>query len=263
MISAYTEYKYSKLVKEYTEQQTEFHFIEQLGVGSYGVAYLLAHKKTGQKVVLKRLKAKHRKKEKTKRKFLQEIQMLKGLRYTRVPNVLVEGFLKDVPIYIMDYIDGETFERAIFLHGQTFSIDEALEKTRELLTIVITFHAHGIVHRDLRIPNILLKNNELTVIDFGLATYIDPTLTIEGIDNPKKAENHISDLYAVGHFLLYLLYSNYTPGDKKERSWQQELQLPAEVQNYIEKLLMLKTPFASAEEALLELPFRKSHLTLK
>lgn len=263
MISFYKEITFNKLVKDFAELHSDYHFIDRLGVGSYGFTYLLRHKETGQKVVLKRLKSKHRKNEKTKRKFLQEINMLKQLTYTSVPKVLVEGFLKDVPIYIMEYVEGETFEQAIFQHGQTFSIEEALEKTRELLEIVIRIHAHGIVHRDLRIPNILLQNNKLTVIDFGLATYIDPTLTIEQIENPKKAANHTSDVYAVGHFLLYLLYSNYTPTVKKEKSWQQELKLPTEIKNYIEKLLMLQAPFASAKEALHELPLRKSHLAPK
>ena len=31
------------------------------------------------------------------------------------------------------------------------------------------FHSEGIIHRDLRIPNILMKENEISIIDFGLA----------------------------------------------------------------------------------------------
>ncbi|MEK4700949.1 hypothetical protein MKX47_15435 [Solibacillus sp. FSL R7-0668] len=60
----------------------------------------------------------------------------------------------------------------------------------------------------------------------------------------------LSDLYAVGHFMLFLLYSLYEPLAKKSTTWQQELQLPPALQHYIERLLTINTPFQDATEAL-------------
>ncbi len=70
----------------------------------------------------------------------------------------------------------------------------------------------------------------------------------------KKLEDHRSDLYYIGHFLLYLLYSNYSPTNRKERSWQEELQLPRDVEKYIERLLLIGPAFSSVEEALQSIP---------
>lgn len=252
MIYTFTENKYHSLVENYVERETDYHFSEVLGVGSYGVAYLLIHKNTGKKFVLKRMKIKHKKSHKLKKKFEQEILMLKEIGLPCVPSVVFAGELQDVPFYIMDYVDGHTFEQAIFKEGQIFSLPESLYILKKLLKIVIAIHQKGIVHRDLRIPNILIKKDQLYIIDFGLAAYINPNFG--KIDNPKKAENHSSDLYYTGHFLLYLLYSNYIPTERTERSWQEELQLPIEVIDYIERLLLIRPAFSSAEEALISIP---------
>ncbi|MFP3917097.1 protein kinase [Lysinibacillus telephonicus] len=250
MIHNFFEFKYHKIVKSYIENETDYHFIEQLGVGSYGIAYLIEESKSQKKYVLKRMKLKHRNNKKLRHKFQQEITMLKEMGLPRVPSVISHGELYDTPFYIMDYIDGQTFEQAIFRTGKSFSVEQSLNITKELLEIVVDFHKKGIVHRDLRIPNILLKEDALHIIDFGLAAYIKENVDLEKIDNPKKLENHISDLYFIGHFLLFLLYSNFTPSERKERSWQEELQLPPEVENYIERLLLIRPAFSSAEEAL-------------
>ena len=248
MISLFKENKYERLLEQFIHAHTNYHMINQIGEGSYGIAYLLIHNETGEKAVLKRLKAKHRHTT-NQQKFLQEVSFLKRLSTLPVPTVFTEGFIEELPFYIMAHIEGDTFERAIFERNEQFSVADTLTKTEELLTILIRMHEQGIVHRDLRIPNIILKNDQLTIIDFGLATTIDPTVCVTTIDNPKKAASPLSDLYAVGHFMLFLLYSSYNPTSKKSRSWQEELALPTILQHYIERLLMIQSPFVDASTA--------------
>lgn len=65
----------------------------------------------------------------------------------------------------------------------------------------------------------------------------------------------MSDLYGVGHFMLFLLYSQYESNSKKSTTWQEELQLPAPLQRYIERLLTIKSPFQNTSEALNALNF--------
>lgn len=249
----FSEKNYHRLYEDYVRNTTEYEIVDTLGTGSYGVAYLLVHKHSAKKAVLKRLRAKHKKKRKTRMQFKQEIAFLKRLRIPNVPALLVEGEVGHIPFYIMEYIDGTTFEQLIFDEKQTFTVSETLLIGKELLEIVIAIHNQGIVHRDLRIPNILLQNGVLHVIDFGLSVPMKDSINLDEIRNPKKVENYISDLYYIGHFLLYLLYSNYTPSAKRERSWQEELNLPSEVKNYIERLLLIQSPFSSTSEAYNEL----------
>lgn len=250
LLQYFSEKKYDQLVIDYITAETNYDFIEEIGVGAYGVAYLLEDSATHEKYVLKRMKTKHRHKKKIRHKFEQEIKILKETDLPNVPALISHGDIRDTPFYIMDYVEGKTFEQAIFREGQTFSVEQSLKITKELLEIIMEFHKKGIVHRDLRIPNILFKENRLNIIDFGLAAYKKNEVPIEEITNPKRTENHISDLYFIGHFLLFLLYSDYTPSKKKEQGWQEELLLPPEVINYIERLLLIRSPFSSAEDAL-------------
>lgn len=254
MLHYFQDQHYHRLTQQYINKHTPYHLVDILGVGGYGVAYLIIHPETMQKYVLKRLKAKHRKKTSAHQKLHQEISILKNFNSLHFPTVIANGQISDLPFYIMEYIEGKTFEQAIFHENQVFSITASFDITKQLLEIIIFMHQHGIVHRDLRIPNILLQHRVLRVIDFGLATYIKENTQLQHIQNPKQAENYISDLYFVGHFLLFLLYSNYTPTTRREHSWQQELHLPTHVVHYIERLLLIRHPFSSAEDALSSIP---------
>jgi len=254
MLYYFQDQHYHRLTQQYIEKHTPYYLVDILGIGGYGVAYLIVHPETEQQYVLKRLKAKHRKKTTAHQKFHQEICIMKSFNSLYFPAIVTNGQISDLPFYIMEYIEGKTFEQAIFHENQVFSITTSLDITKQLLEIVIFMHHHGIVHRDLRIPNILLQNGMLRVIDFGLATYQQENVQLQKIKNPKKAENYISDLYFVGHFLLFLLYSNYTPTTRRERSWQQELHLPDYVIHYIERLLLIRHPFSSAKHALTSMP---------
>lgn len=253
MLQFISELKTNHLLNEFIVKETPFQIQKVLGNGSYGIAYLLVQKETGVPYVLKRLRAKHRKDTHQILKFKQEISMLKQLDLPNIPKIHYEGELVGIPFYIMDYIDGHTFEQKIFNDGNSFSLKESFFILEKLFDVVICIHDQQIVHRDLRIPNILIKNDTVYIIDFGLASYIKNNDILK-VDNPKKIEDHRSDLYYIGHFLLYLLYSNYLPTSRKERSWQEELQLPQEVEEYIERLLLIRPAFSSAKEALHSMP---------
>ena len=237
-----------KRTLDYITNKTPYNFVKVLGEGSYGVAYLLEHKTTMDQFVLKRLKAKHYKHGLAK--FNQEVEFIKQLSTCPVPSILSQGFIESSPYYIMTYVNGRTFEQALFEDGLTISTHEAFTIIETLLLIVKQMHEKKIVHRDLRIPNILLVDGQIHIIDFGLATKINSNKLTLNIKNPKKIAHPISDLYAIGHFLLFLLYSSYIPTTKRSSSWQKELQLPLEQEQFIERLLTIGQPFLNCNEAL-------------
>lgn len=235
-----------KRLHEATLKRFSTDSLEKIGEGSYGIAYL--RQNAQQLTVIKRLKAKRLNKRHIV-KFNQEIAFLQQLYHLPVPKIIEVGMIDDAPFYEMTYVLGHTFEQAIFDKHARYSLNEVFYYSKQLLQIVIRIHEQHIVHRDLRIPNILISNKQLTIIDFGLASSIDYTIEISSIRNPKKVKHPISDLFEIGHFMLFLLYSNYEVTSKKSTSWRQELQLPELVQHFIERLLMIAQPFESAQEA--------------
>jgi serine/threonine protein kinase, bacterial len=248
-----TENKIDSLFAYYINENTPFLLVDKLGKGGFGATYLLKEKHSGERFVLKRLNKKRLKSAEAITSFQFEKQVISQLENQAFPTYHSEGDMNGIPYFIMELKKGKTFEQWIFQEGKRYSVDESLIIVKKVLQAVLYMHSKGIVHRDLRIPNILFDGRDVSIIDFGLASRLDSSYDHRNIDHPKKAPNHISDLYCLGHFLLFLLYSSYTPTVKKERSWEEELTLPLPLRIFIKKLLLLDTPFMNAKHAYSEL----------
>lgn len=51
--------------------------------------------------------------------------------------------------------------------------EEFFEVGIKLIKIIRYFHENGVVHREIRISNVLIDKCEVYLIDFGLARWID------------------------------------------------------------------------------------------
>jgi serine/threonine-protein kinase len=115
-----------------------------------------------------------------------------------------------------------------------------------------SIHEKGIIPRDLRIPNIIERDGKLFIIDFGLACYLNDEENDDPNDHPEKIRMRAvtikSDLFALGHFALFLLYSSYEPLTKHEGSWEEELNISQPFKSILRKLLQLDLPFSSVSE---------------
>ncbi|MNJ47959.1 Serine/threonine-protein kinase B [compost metagenome] len=163
---------------------------------------------------------------------------------------------------VTDYVEGSTIEDLIFHDGHVFSHREVVEWTLQLMDPVQHVHSKGFVHLDLRIPNIIIKEGDLYLIDFGLAQSL--TDTPLAIDSKEKADNRNSkllkpaniqsDLFDIGHFMLFMLYSGYTPeDDSKETTWSQELKLPESLRQVLYKLLEEQEPYRCSTDLINDL----------
>lgn len=221
-----------------------------LGMGSYGISYLVTDVKTNKSVVLKRLRFRKRIWRKGREGFIQEMQMLNFLHSSAFPQVYDRGVFRNSPYFTMQYINGKTFEQLIFEEEKQFTEFEALSYSKELLLLIHIIHEAGIIHRDLRIPNIMLEDGRLKIIDFGLARWKDDPSKDKYIGTPKAIAPE-SDYFQLGHFLLFLLYSRYEPDESaKELPWQEELEMMAGTKELIERLFSLRQPFQSTDEIL-------------
>jgi serine/threonine-protein kinase len=99
------------------------------------------------------------------------------------------------------------------------------------------------------------------VIDFGLADFFDDMrhnslgASMDGYDIEKKLKREIhykSDFYALGHFVLFLLYSSYTPNSKQEKSWEEELKITDQTRLLIRRLLQLDEPYRCVQEVIFD-----------
>jgi serine/threonine protein kinase len=137
----------------------------------------------------------------------------------------------------MEYIDGTVFED-IILDGRRFTKKEIYDIGSRLVEMVEILQSHNVVHRDIRLPNVIRKeNNELALIDFGLA---------RTIDNNRYVKEQ--DYWYIGDFLLHLYYSSYEAEDKEERPWFEELDLTADEVLFLKKLMGIEDSYKNIDE---------------
>lgn len=230
----------------------DYQIIRPLGIGSYGITYLADSKRICEKVVIKQLRKHKRKIKKGIDSFQKEKEILSSLSHPSIPRFIEEKKIGKQHVLILEYKKGRTVEEEIFEKGTKYLEKEAFFYLFKVLEIVKYLHEHHIVHRDLRIPNILIDEHQVNIIDFGLARF---TYDVEEYRSSYLLEKRLmreihfrSDFYALGHFVLFLLYSTFTTISVKEKSWEEELDISSYAKHIIRRLLMLAQPYDEIDE---------------
>nr|WP_053368996.1 protein kinase [Bacillus sp. FJAT-27245] len=225
-----------------------------IGAGSYGIVYLCNDLKTEENRVVKQLRPSKRRNKKEIGLFENETSVLGRLNHPNMPS-LYEAFSdNEYFFYVMSFIEGDNLEDLIFFKKKTFNERESLLILDQLLELVDYLHKKDIYHQDLRIPNILLKNNEPFLIDFGLSK---KGATAAPIQSPasslqKKQEGILEmkqqDYYDLGEILLYLLYTTYSSKNKKALPWTEELSLEMQTVYLLKRLLGINKHYTDISE---------------
>ena len=176
-----------------------YEICSQLGAGGMGEVYLANDTKLDRKVALKILPPDmvgDQSGERVRR-FIQEAKAASALNH---PNILT--------IYEIDEIDSEHFIATEFIDGETLrdrirkgplGPNEALEVGIQVAGALSSTHAVGIVHRDIKPDNIMLRHDGIVkVLDFGLAKLSRERHTFES-DSMAPTQNLINT--AVGMVL--------------------------------------------------------------
>jgi len=146
-----------------------YKIIEEIGSGGGGVVYLSEHIRLGKKVVLKADKRTLSAKPEVLRR---EVDALKNLSHTYIPQVY--DFIEEAgTIYtVMDFIDGDSFDKPL-KQGVRFTQVEVIEWACQLLEALSYLHnrpPHGILHADIKPANIMLTpQGDVRLIDFNIA----------------------------------------------------------------------------------------------
>ncbi|KAI8577803.1 hypothetical protein K450DRAFT_250077 [Umbelopsis ramanniana AG] len=157
-----------------------------LGQGSMGKVKLARHRKTGQLAAVKILPKmslndpNHKSKdpkdtpEHRHRRTEREIAIMLLLNHSNICKLL-HWEIHDNSYYIfLEYVDGGQLLDYIIRHGK-LKERQARRFGRQILSAIDYCHRNSIVHRDLKIENILLTRDEnIKIIDFGLSNLYSP-----------------------------------------------------------------------------------------
>ena len=161
---------YSLKNKKYPETNLNFYKYGRLiGQGAFGKVNLGLHILTGRVVAIKSFnKSNLNSNSENMKKITYETNLMKKLNHPNITKILELFEDKDYILIIMEYING----------GNLFSFvkkrRKVSEKTakflfKQIILGIKHIHSHNIVHRDIKLENILIDlNNNIKICDFGI-----------------------------------------------------------------------------------------------
>ena len=185
-------YKYeceilSKYIKDYYKQnskypETDLSFYKYgriIGRGAFGKVNIGLNILTGRIVAIKSFNKKNIISESAKKKILYETNLMRGLFHPSVTKILETFESENYMLIIMEYISGGNLQSFV---KKRRKLGEKTAKIlfRQIIQGIKYIHSRGIVHRDIKLENILLDlNNIIKICDFGVGKLIKPSTILK------------------------------------------------------------------------------------
>jgi serine/threonine protein kinase len=202
---------------------------KRLGGGGMGNVYLAIRTSDYQQLVAIKVLRQSMDTKEILRRFRSEIQVLAVLgKHPNIARLLDAGNTEEgAPYFVMEYVEGEFLNH--YCNQRNLDLTERIHIFRAVCDAVHFAHQHMIIHRDLKMSNVLVQLDGVPkLIDFGIAKLIapelgfqaaDPTMTgfqilTPGYASPEQVRGDslttASDVYSLG-IVLYELLTGHKP----------------------------------------------------
>ncbi|NXE25205.1 NUAK2 kinase, partial [Ardeotis kori] len=199
-----------------------YEFLETLGKGTYGKVKK-ARERSGKLVAIKSIRKDKIKDEQDLVHIRREIEIMSSLNHPHIIAVHEVFENSSKIVIVMEYASkGDLYD--YISERQRLTEQEARHFFRQVVSAVYYCHKNGIVHRDLKLENILLDaNGNIKIADFGLSnvyqqdkllqTYCgSPLYASPEIINGRPYKGPEVDSWSLG-VLLYILVHGTMPFD--------------------------------------------------
>jgi serine/threonine protein kinase len=192
--------------------------VKHLGSGGMGHVFLAEHVTLGAQAAVKILGA-HGQRTLVER-FIAEAKLLALLNHPNIVQVFDIGEMDDeTPYFLMEHASGVDLGTWIEEH-EVLSVKRVLRVLRQVACALDHLHGQGIVHRDIKPPNIMVDpeaNDSVKLLDFGIAIregaqdscFESGLLGTPSYMAPEQVDGNgcgkAADLYALGALALELL----------------------------------------------------------
>ncbi len=199
----------------------QYEILSRLGGGGMGVVYAARDTKLGRRVALKCLPPQWSHDDTAKLRFMREAQAASASDHRNICTIHDIIAAEDGRLFIvMPSYDGQTLKQR--LQTARVAIDEAIDIAAQVAEGLAKAHERGVVHRDIKPGNLMLAEDGVKILDFGLAklagsqdlTAAGSTLGTIAYMSPEQIRGDEvgpqSDIWAVG-VVLYEMLSGGPP----------------------------------------------------
>ena len=187
----------------------KYKIVAPLGSGGFAVVYLARDTWIDKDVAIK---VPHRQNINFA-ELLREPRLLATLDHPNIVSITTAEKQENVFFIVMEYVQGDTLEELI--GGGAMDVRRALDFARQACEAVRHAHGQGVIHRDLRPPNMLVSRaGVLKVADFGTSRFLEIAArgtTVIGSPAymaPEQFEGKAvfaSDIYSLGVTMYQML----------------------------------------------------------
>ena len=231
--------------------KSSYKIIGILGKGSFGIVKLGIHIPTNEKVAIKiisKVNEKHNILTET------EISILKSINHQNIIKVFDVIETKENYYIIFEYISGGNLQKYIQTQGR-LNQNTIMKFFYQLIIGISYLHNNNIIHRDLKPENILLtKNEEIKIIDFGLAIKLKNNNTLlktqcgsinycsPEIIKGEEYNGKLADIWSIGIILYFMNCGDLPFNGKNNKEIQKnivscKIQYPSNIPFIIKDLL--------------------------
>jgi serine/threonine-protein kinase len=199
-----------------------YEILAPLGRGGMGMVLKARDRSLDEIVAIKILRPDFAEDQVMAGRFRSEIKVARRIRHRNVCVIHDYGEDEGLLFISMEYVEGTDLKRLLRERG-AFAPAEAYEVSIQIAEGLQAVHDAGVIHRDLKTPNIMLDpSGSARLMDFGIAKKqgegtLTTTGTILGTPeymSPEQAQgqkiDHRSDLYALG-IVIYELFTGQVP----------------------------------------------------
>jgi serine/threonine protein kinase len=194
-----------------------------LGQGGMGVVYRARDRSLDEVVAIKVLRPDFARDPLMAQRFKSEIRLARRVRHRNVCGIHDFGEVDGLLYISMEFVDGVDLKRIVRQQG-ALPLDRACDVILQVAAGLQAVHDAGIIHRDLKTPNIMLEpNGTARLMDFGIAKKEDSEggMTVTGqvvgtpeYMSPEQAQGYRidsrTDVYSLG-VVAYEVLTGHVP----------------------------------------------------
>jgi hypothetical protein len=196
-----------------------------LGRGGMGTVHRAFDRVLEETVAIKVLRAHLGSTPEIAQRFRSEIKLARKVRHPNVCAIHEYGEVDGIRYISMEFVDGTNLRQLVREQG-ALDAERGFDVSLQILAGLEAVHDLGIIHRDLKTPNIMIDSGgRVRLMDFGLAkqrgvteaglgTLLGQVMGTPEFMSPEQAKGERadfpSDIYAVG-VVLYEIFTGELP----------------------------------------------------